>query len=301
MRNYLSSMILCVLLEFSRRAPSVRPNVLLSYALLDNDFPHFIGKFRSLMRSLILDSGVFSIQKDGSKFSADELLQQFKTFTAYSVGNFDLIFNFDRHFGLDSYDANLEYQIELEAAGIPVVPVVHNIYHGDVEKIIARGLPAHKTVAIGQCEGRTVLDNVRPAVMALYDAGARIHFFGSNELNIMANLPIWSCDATSWSQYTGYGIVLYWNPKSDKFDKAEKIHFPKFLDAKTPCSGQYYGTYGYLRDFEDYLDTNLGLTVSDLLGENGELYRSVANMLYYCLLEKTIAEYQKSLGFEVPE
>lgn len=294
-------MIRLVLLEFCHRAPSIKPNVLLSYALLDNDLPHFIGKFRSLMNSLILDSGVFSIQKEGSRFTADELFLQFKTFAAYSDGNFDLIFNFDRHFGLDSYDANLEYQLDLEAAGIPVVPVVHNIYHGDVEKIIARGLPAHKTVAIGQCEGRTVLDNVRPAVMALYDAGARIHFFGSNEFNIMANLPIWSCDATSWSQYTGYGVVLYWNSKSNKLDKTERIHFPKFQDAKTPSGGQYYGTYGYLRDFEEYLEANLSLTVSDLLGENDELYRSVANMLYYCLLEKTISEHQKALGFEVPE
>jgi len=294
-------MILFVLLEFCRRAPSVRPNVLLSYALLDNNFQHFIGKFRGLMRSLILDSGVFSIQKEGSRFSADELLPQFKTFAAYSVDNFDLIFNFDRHFGLDSYDANLEYQIELEAAGIPVVPVVHNIYHGDVEKIIARGLPAHKTVAIGQCEGRTVLNKVRPAVMALYEAGARIHFFGSNEFNLIANLPIWSCDATSWSQYAGYGLVLYWNPKSDKFDKTERLHFPKFQNAKTPSGGQYYGTYGYLRDFEEYLEANLGLTIPDLIGEKSELYQSVANMLYYCLLEEVIARQQRALGFEVPE
>jgi len=65
----------------------------------------------------------------------------------------------------------------------------------------------------------------------------------------------------------------------------------------SPQGSQYHGTYGYLKDLEDYLGSNLGLTVKDLLGRNAEVYRAVANMLYYCLLEKTISEHQRLLGF----
>lgn len=301
MRIYQSSMTIRHLREFAKRYPNVKPNVLLSYALLANDLPHFTGTDRALLRSLILDSGVFSVQKPGAKQTPDDLFPKFKTFAQYNSAAWDLIFNFDLHFGLDSYDKNLEYQIDLEQAGIPVVPVIHNIYNDDADKILARGLPVHKTVAIGQCDGRTILKNVEPVVKKLYEAGANIHFFGSSEYRLMAKLPVWSCDSSSWAKYPSLGVVLFWNPKHSRFDKTDKIHFPKFQEGKTPSGGVYYRDYDYLRDFEEYLGSNLSFTLDDMIGEEADLNRAVVNMLYYCQLEEKIAEHQRSLGFVLPD
>ncbi|BAH74479.1 hypothetical protein [Solidesulfovibrio magneticus] len=302
MRIYQSSMTIRHLREFAKRYPNLMPNILLSYALLANDLPHFMGKNRSLFQSLILDSGVFSLQKPGARQTPEELYPKFKTFAQYNPGAWDLIFNFDLHFGLDSYYKNLEYQIDLEQAGTPVVPVIHNIYNDDADKIIARGLPVHKTVAIGQCAGRTTLKNVKPVVMKLHNAGARIHFFGSSEYRLMAKLPIWSCDSSSWAKYPSIGVLLFWNPKNDmRFDKTDKIHFPKYQDAKTPTGCIYYRDYDYLKDFEEYLGSNLNFTLADMMGEEADLNRAVANMLYYCQLEKKIEEQQRLLGFVLPE
>lgn len=301
MRIYQSSMTMRQLREFAKRNPGIKPNILLSYALLANDFPHFLRNERSLYRSLILDSGVFSLQKPGSKQTPEELYPKFKTFAQYSTATWDLIFNFDLHFGLDSYDKNLEFQIDLEQAGIPVVPVIHNIYNDDADKILARGLPEHKTVAIGQCAGRTTLKNVKPVVMKLHNAGAKIHFFGSSEYRLMAKLPIWSCDSTSWAKYPGLGIVLYWNQKRDRFDKTDKIYFPKHHESTPPSGAIYYREYDYLHDFEQYLNVNHGLMLSCLMGEEDELFRGVVNMHYYYLLEETIAQQQRALGFNLPD
>jgi len=298
---YQSSMTIRHLREFAKRHPTVKPNVLLSYALLASDLPLFLRKDRSLYRSLILDSGVFSLQKPGARQTPEELYPKFKTFAQYNTSAWDLIFNFDLHFGLDSYDQNLEYQIDLEQAGIPVVPVIHNIFNDDADKIISRGLPVHNTVAIGQCDGRTVLKNVKPVVMKLYHAGAKIHFFGSSEYRLMAKLPIWSCDSSSWAKYPSLGIVLFWNPRHRRFDKTDKIHFPKFQDGKTPSGCIYYREYDYLKDFGEYLGSNLGFTRDDMMGEEADVNRAVANIHYYCQLEEKIKEQQQLLGFVLPE
>ena len=301
MRIYQSSMTIRHLREFAKRHPNLKPNILLSYALLENDLPHFLRRDRSLYRSLILDSGVYSLQKPKARQTAEELYPKFKTFAQYNTEAWDLIFNFDLHFGLDSYDKNLEYQIDLEQAGIPVVPVIHNIYNDDADKILARGLPEHKTVAIGQCDGRRKLKNVEPVVKKLYEAGAKIHFFGSSEYRLMAKLPVWSCDSISWAKYPSLGVVLYWNPKRNGFDKTDKIYFPKHQES-TPSTGSiYYRDYDYLRDFEEYLEVNHGMIITDLMGEEDDLLRGVVNMLYYYMLEEIITQQQRALGFDLPE
>ena len=300
MRIYQSSMMIRHLREFAKRHPNLKPNVLLSYALLLGDLHNFTVTDRALLSSLILDSGVYSVQKSGARQTHEELYMKFKTFAKYNSSVWDLIFNFDLHFDLDSYDKNLDYQIDLEQAGIPVVPVIHNIYNNDVDRILARGLPAHNTVAIGQCDGRTVLDNVKPVVMKLHHAKAKIHFFGSSEYRLMAKLPIWSCDSTSWAKYPSHGVVLFWNHKHSRFDKTDKIHFPKFQEAKTPSGYIYYRDYDYLKDFEEYLESNLSFTLADMLGEEADLNRAVANMFYYCQLEEKIAQEQRLRGFILP-
>lgn len=302
MRIYQSSMTIRHLREFAKRLSNLKPNILLSYALLANDLPHFLCRDRSLCRSIILDSGVFSLQKPGAKQTTEAFYQKFKTFCQYNTAKWDLIFNFDLHFGLDSYDKNLEYQIDLEQAGIPVVPVIHNIYNDDVDKIIARGLPEHRTVAIGQCVKRTVLKNVTPVALKLYNAGAKIHFFGSSEYRLMAKLPIWSCDSSSWAKYPSIGVVLFWNPKRSSFDKTDKIYFPKYQEGKIPAGAIYYREYDYLHDFEDYLEVCLGgMILDDLMGEDADLYRGVVNMVYYYLLEEEITQQQHARGFDVSD
>jgi len=291
-RIYLSSMSLRHLEEFAKRFPSIKPNVLLSYALLDSDLVAFTDTHRHLMESLILDSGVYSLNNPTNRLNQGTLFSKYLTYCTYSHSKWDLVFNFDAHFGLNSYNGNLVYQVQLEAAGIQPVPVVHNIYNDDADKVIARGLANHKAVAIGQCSGRTSMKNIRPMVEKLHYAGARVHFFGSSEFRLMAQLPISCCDSTSWCKYPSMGIVLYWNPKKNSFDKTDKIHFPKHQDAPSPQGSQYYNKYGYLKDFEEYLGHHLGLTITDLLGRNADLYRGVVNMLYYCLLEEVITKHQ---------
>lgn len=298
MRIYNAGMTLRALTEFGARHPYYKPNVLLSYPLLPNNFRSFTHRDRHLIGSLILDNGAFSANSPNSKLSPEELYLQFKTFCKYNSTPWDLIFSFDRMFGLNGYETNLQYQIEFEQMGIPVVPVVHNIYNDEVDKILDRGLPPHKVVAIGQCDGRQVYKNIETPVMKLYNAGAKIHFFGAILYNLFSKLPLWSCDATSWTKYPSMGLVLYWNPQKKNFNKTDKLHFPKYQDGKVPSGGVYYKTYDYIKDFEEYIATNLGFELNDLLGGEADDNRSIANILYYSQLEKEITAKQKALGFE---
>lgn len=53
--------------EFAKRCPSMKPNVLLSYALLDSDLEAFMDTHRHLIDGLILDSGVYTLNNPSNK------------------------------------------------------------------------------------------------------------------------------------------------------------------------------------------------------------------------------------------
>ena len=294
-------MTITALLEFSKRHPQHKPDILVSYLSLKDTHKSFTKTHRHLIGGLILDNSAFGANQENSTIDPDELYADFKTYCEYSAPSWDFVFSFDKNFGLNGYEENLEYQKELEGLGIKVAPVLHNIFNNDVDKIISRGIPAHKVVAIGQCDGREIYNNIKDPVKKLSAAGAKVHFFGAINFELFCQLPIHTCDASSWSQYPAYGIVLYWNPKKPGVNKTDRLYFPKLQDGIPSSGGQYYNTYGYLKDFEEYLWNNLGLRKRDLLGDEGEDNRRMANILYYAQLGKIIGEEQRSRGFNIPD
>jgi|GEM_PF-1275328 len=301
MKIFNAGMTIPALMGFCQRYPHHKPDVLLSYPLLPPNPKVFTHKHRRLIGKLFLDNGAFGANQPNSTIDANELYTEFLTYCEYSGKDWDIIFSFDRNFGLNGYAENLKYQEELEQLGIPVVTTLHNIYNDDVEKIIARGLPEHKVVAIGQCDGREIYANIKAPVMKIYNAGGKVHFFGAINFDLFCRLPIYTCDASSWSQYPAYGIVSYWNPKNPGENKTDKIYFPKLQEGTPPSGCQYYGTYGYLKDFKEYLQNNLGFGIDDLLGIEAEDNRRIANIFYYSQLEKIIEEKQLAHGFDTSD
>lgn len=301
MKIFNAGMTLPALMGFCQRYPHHKPDVLLSYPLLPTIPRLFTHKHRHLIGGLFLDNGAFGANQPDSTLDADELYAKFKTYCEYSGKDWDLVFSFDRNFGLNGYAENMEYQKELEQLGIPVVTTLHNIYNDDVNKIIARGLPEHKVVAIGQCDGREIYANIKDPVMKIYNAGGKVHFFGAINFDLFCRLPIYTCDASSWSKYPAYGFVLYWNPKREKLNKTDKLYFPKLQDGRPSSGAQYYNTYEYLKDFKEYLWNNLKFQIRDLLGDNNEDNRRIANIFYYSQLEKIIGEKQLAHGFDTSD
>ena len=58
--------------------------------------------------------------------------------------------------------------------------------------------------------------------------------------------------------------------------------------------------YDYKKQFLDYLYEHLGITYNDLMGYKSNLYRQLANILYYVLLEERIIKEREKNGIIIP-
>jgi hypothetical protein len=287
---------MAILLAVHGILPARKINVLMTMARMPANVGFFLNKGKGVINSLALDSGVFSLQKSQINKTADELFTALCAFAALNKEKFDLVFNFDLEFGLESFDINMEYLVEMESEGIPAIPVVHNIYNDEVEQLIDLG---HKVIAIGQCRGRTQLANLEKPVRKMHEAGVRVHLFGSTSYRLLADLPIWSCDSSSWVQYAKYGIVQFWNPAKDVQpgeDHTDRIYFPEF-EGQADDNEYYYRDYAHRSLFEAHLD-QYGITLDDLLGLESQHYRSLVNILYFLQLEDIITARHLELGWE---
>jgi hypothetical protein len=75
---------------------------------------------------MALDSGAFTKNFANNDIAKNITLHGFINFCKRVKGRFELIFNFDENFQMDGFETNLRNMLEIEKAGIKVVPVAHD-------------------------------------------------------------------------------------------------------------------------------------------------------------------------------
>jgi hypothetical protein len=182
----------------------------------------------------------------------------------------------------------------MERAGLKPVPVVHDCYSDEIQKYIDMG---YKLIAIGSRELKYgSLEDLRMIVEKPYRAGVKVHFLGCTRFEKLAYIPVYSCDASTWSHSSARGNVWWWNPLKGGYKKIEKVSVeelqPKRM-IKNPID-----QYKYKKEFGAYLKGELGFRIHDLQGKGGIANREIANLFFYAQLEKVINEKHKEQGFK---
>lgn len=292
MRIYLSSLAPEVLIKFKERYPNKKVNTLVSFGPRGHRNSELTG-LRDKMNSLILDSGVWTINNaksvNGKILNVDSYISYVKLFGH----KYDFYINFDEDFTEAGFEKNYGNQLKMENAGLSPVPVVHDIYGGEIDLYIDRQYPI---VALGSSQTRG-FEDLEFAVEKLSKHNIKIHLFGKSMYSALAPLPIWSCDSSNWTQQGPFGYITYWNENKKAIDKTDYIFFDDF---QTQEPGRiYFRTYAFRKDLETYLDQSWGITYDDLMGYDSNLNRQLVNMLYYVELQERVSEEHLKKGFSI--
>lgn len=304
MKIYLSSLPTKIIDMLRERMPSRKPNVLVTYYGLKDPADYTI-KNRHQIGSLILDCGAFSLFNKGLRGeelgrAADKLFRGFKAYIKQAKHYYDYIFSMDDRFDPDSFEHNLERMQDLEDSGLCVIPVVHNLVNQEIQYYVSRNYPC---IAIGQIQdvNRENLEIIGPVVDALYwKHCVKVHMFGMTTPNVLLHIPAYSCDSKTWLDYAIRGRVLYWNPENANMDKTDVIYFSNSGIVKDKTLGVDYRKYNDLENFKQHVLKNYGITWSDLMGNERQIYRALVNCLYFMELEEVISSYHKTMNVFFP-
>jgi hypothetical protein len=281
------------LLAYHSKHSQERPNLMLSYAYRSKHLGGFIFKYRSLIGSLILDSGTYSLNTKSEVFADIVTFDGYRSFLKHGSQYYDFYFNFDQDFSRNGFEINLCNQLQLEDGGLKPVPVVHDCYGDEIQYYIDHG---YELVSIGSGELRdeNIFELYR-IVDKLYSKGIKVHFLGCTDYQKLAYVPVYSADSSTWTQAASRGHLLYWNPLKPGIDKKDKICFVYGLQKKHMKN--HIDNHPHREEVEGYLNDQLGYSIQELKGTSGSLKRSVANIHYYVQLEKRIAAKHRELGF----
>lgn len=292
MKVYLSSPSERLMQELMLRCEGIRLNILVSMAILPNNYEKFLKKFESIISTIILDNGAFSALNSNIGMTTDQLLHKFKKHCEKHKDRYQIIFSPDFEFGPDGFEKNYEHFLDMEELGIDVAPVVHNLDNGEIDAYLSHN-PKH--IAIGQSKGRRNPNNLFPSIYRLDNHGVKVHLFGITEFDLLAGCPAYSCDSKSWLDDATTGVVRFWNPERQEQNKTDIIYFPEFLGQKRDGTIPYYD-YQCLDVFESFMKERLDLTLDDFLGLNAGLSRELANAVYYNDLSQIVTNIHISDG-----
>jgi hypothetical protein len=278
---YQAGLSLELILKCHELFPERKINVLRSFGTLTKEEAAICVTHRDKLGSLVLDSGTYTLYFDKSQASAITI-DNYETYLRQFGKDFDFYFNFDEDYGQDGFEVNIEHQKRLEKAGLQPVPVIHNIYSHEVNYYINAG---YKMVAVGS-QMRVTLDDLSLVTARLYRAGVKVHLFGRSTYEDL-QLPIYSCDSTTWTKMGAYGFIYYWNPHKRGINKTDKIHVETAAYSSNR-KGLNLSTYAFWDDLENYLDKTLHITMDDLSGPQGVFYRQLVNLDYIVNLEMRV-------------
>lgn len=306
MKIYLSSLNISVIKELNRINPALKPNVLITFYGLDRP-ADYTKTYRSMINGLILDCGAFSLNRkklspEAHAIECDNLFRQYRDYTKLTQNDYDFLFSFDDDFTPNGFDHNLERLMDLEAAGIFVVPVIHNLHNHEIDYFI-KAKPRYPLVAIGQCkeDDRDDLGVLFEAVDPLYSKGIRVHLFGMTTPKLISHVPAYSCDSIAWLDYASRGRALYYNPESGSLDKEELIYFPDKQDFGDPGNAVYYKKYRHMDAFLAHIKSKLNLELEDLIADQTQaMSLSLVNVLYFMELEERITKENQDRGITFP-
>ncbi len=282
--------------------PTRKPNVLLTFYGLENS-KEYRQTHRSKIKGLILDCGTYSLYRkklsiEAHNIECDKLFRQYKDYAKANQKEYDFLFSFDGKYTPDGFDHNYELLLELESAGINLVPVLHTLSDEEISFYVERKI-RYPIGAIGQCEdeNRDDLNILFDPVYKLYSKGIKVHLFGMTSVKIVSYVPAYSCDSRSWLEYGGRGRALYFNPEKRSLDKEEKIFFPSKQFPRNTGNSVHYNDFKQLDVFLAHIHSKLHLTRKDVLAEQTQsMSLALINALYFIELEERITEENRLRG-----
>jgi len=292
MRIFHASPSLNIILRYRKLFPEIKPNVLRSFAIPSSDNEGFMVTHRDEMDSFIFDSGVYSYQ---DKIPLAEIPILFSGYREYLLSFGDLFnwyFNFDIEFSEIGFESNVYYQTLLEDVGLKPVPVIHDLFGDEVQHYIDK---EYAVVAIGS-QQVTIFETLFPIVGKLYDAGIKVHLFGTSKFELISELPVHSCDTTSWALTGGYGRLNYWNPHKPGENKTDSITLEDY-EKEDYGNKKPFLKYRYRKDLEAYLDETFGLTYEKLFDYEGYYNRMLINLHYFVEMQERVSRIHEAKGF----
>lgn len=293
MKIFHSDLTTEVVLGYKKLHPAKPLRALISYGRRDEDHNNLMRTYRDHFNDLIMDSGTFTLNKARRKYRRKITFGGFKSYLNMFADKVDFYFNFDEDFSPEGFETNFANQLDLEGAGYTPVPVIHDCYRDEIQTYIDRG---HKLVSIGSGElAHASQDELYRIVDDIYQEGVKVHYLGCTAYDKLAYIPVYSADSTTWNRTGTSGRIYWWNPERYGDNKKDEIA----LDDKVPKKKVKYHVrhYPFLRQLEEYLYSELGLCIHDLLGEKRFLNRCLVNIHYFVLLEELINQKHKEQGF----
>lgn len=302
MRIYHAGLSVRVLTEYKKRLPDRDIHVLRAFSHFNNDDRQLRTEYRSLCASLDFDSGTFYLYNSGGypkPFGSSSIpsitfngyLEYLKSFSHH----YDRFYNFDCDFGDEGFDTNLFYQKRIEDAGFNPVPVVHSIHGEEIKTYIEQGYPQ---IALGSPQ-ITDFGTLSYVMNKFKDTTIKVHLFGNTTFDFLANFSIYSCDSSVWAQAAKYGDIAWWNPLKTGLNKTERVNIEEYYHDQS--KGHSISTYRHKTELLEYLDRELGITMDDLLGPDGSLFKQMANIHHYQNLQGIINEIHRKNGFWTAE
>ncbi len=283
MRLYQASLTLAVLKEYFKLF--LEPlNVLLSIALIGGDARGFLIDYRHMVKSIVADSGAWSVAKSDLDFSIHALIAYLKLWGYL----FDFYFSYDINFSDQGFDENYQNQLEMEKEGLHPVPVIHNFFNFEIDFYLnSRKYP---WLALGSAQSKSFAD-FEHAVYRIKrkDPTVRIHWFGGSRYEWLIQTPVASCDTSSWAKTGSFGSIIYWNENVVGAYKGHTIYVGGYMKDKDDRS-YHFVTYPWRNELEEYLWKTFGFEYPDLLGYDDKLNMQLINTRYYADLERRINE-----------
>ena len=265
-------------------------NILLSFAYMSMDFWEIFAKCRHMIHSIILDSGAWTAAKGTVLLS----LEGYISYVEMNGRLFDRHFNLDTDFSDNGFDNNIVHQIKMERAGLKPVPVVHNLFDREIDYYVQSG--KYDWIALGSSQ-TTNFDDLQYAVYRIKKGNPhiRIHWFGGSRFEWLCQLPIASCDTTSWAATGKFRSIMFWNPDVQGLNKSHSIHTSGMI--KEIEAGKYeYVTYPWKKELDAYLQESFGLTFQDLCGYDAYYNMQLVNARFFVEQERRINEERVKRG-----
>jgi hypothetical protein len=294
MKIYHSSLSKDAAVLYKALKPNEKLHALLSYGRRENHSAYFLVENRKILDGLVLDSGTFTKQKHPDLYEENITLEGYISYLENFNSQLDFYFNFDEDYDGSGFETNYINQLMIERQGFKPVPVVHDCYSDEIQRYIDAG---HKLIAIGSGELKHAgLDELQMICEKPYHAGVKIHFLGITKFDKLANIPVYSCDASTWAHSSASGKVHFWNPEKRGQRKIETIRFT--FKSEERFLKDYIDNHPSKWVIAKYLKTELGFTLNDLKGTTGYNNRVVANLHFFAQLEKIIDQKHKEQDFK---
>jgi len=233
----------------------IKPNILISYAYQEGNISKLVKTYRSMIGSLYLDSGAFSVFTGASKVDVREYAAFLNRYGDY----FDACFTMDDRF--DDAEHNLDNQLfleqELYRKSWKPIPVIHDYLQPVAEFRTYVGL-GHKYIALGSLGARKKISRqVIEEIQKEYPT-IKIHMFGQLNMKLLKQYRPYSADSAGWAHQAGRGgTVYYWRATDNK-------RYSYSYGGAESTQAKHIKNSPFWREIEDFLRKNFKYTYNDL-------------------------------------